>query len=352
MNDLPKPCRLRHKTKHGDDGILVVVFSQVRVPAGKFGLERLFAGTRHNCLFLNDTGNQWYVGLDEEIDAVIDEAVSQVQPTRIIHYGSSMGGYGALLTGLRRRDGEIHAFGPELRPGRPGYQSTDYGVPSCVHDIHPSGQQFPHHLHLYFGCFDPVDAAGAAETAQLFPEADLHLVKSSHASHDHLYSLNIIRKIIRTFDRDPGAELVARGLKADISEETLKQFAALGERLAAGDAVDPNLVRRLPGYDGNPGMIRLAAEAEANVLRLDRAFTTALQAEQLIENDPVLSTLPKRWRKEFPLKRVRWLIAQGQSEGAHQLLLETCRRFPVDDAMKELCHDLAVPLPSGCEPIE
>ncbi len=90
------------------------VFSQIRIPAGKFGLERLFAKTRHSCVFLNDTQSQWYLSAEQSIDCAIDDAIAQKNPERVICYGASMGAYGALVTGLRRQDGEIFAFSPEL----------------------------------------------------------------------------------------------------------------------------------------------------------------------------------------------------------------------------------------------
>ena len=103
--EAPPEASLRQRfvsgPQSGGSGILAVVYSQVRVPEGRFGLERLFTDTRHACLFLNDLRWCWYEGQTEAIDAAIDAAVAAAKPSRIIHYGSSMGGHAALAAGLR-----------------------------------------------------------------------------------------------------------------------------------------------------------------------------------------------------------------------------------------------------------
>ncbi|WP_417668201.1 hypothetical protein [Roseibium sp.] len=346
MHSTSTDARLQHRLKKGESDILVVVFSQVRVPPGKFGLERLFAGTRHHCLFLNDTANGWYIGLDADIDALVEQAIGEVVPARIIYYGSSMGGYGAMKTGLRRSDGAIHAFGPELRPGRPGYQSSAYGVAAGKHDLldtrQPDGAQ---RIDLYFGCLDPVDAANAAYAFDQFPSAHIHLLTSSHANHDHLYSLNIIRKIIRTFERDPENELAARDLLSDTSLETLATFGDVGEAMAAGSCRDNAHLRNLPEFDRNPGLMRAEAEILAMQDQFEAGVDLLTRAEEVIATDPVLKTLPKRWRKELPLLKVRWLQQAGKPMDAKAVLEQACATFPIDTAMRSLCGELQVPLP-------
>lgn len=336
--------RLRSRFKRGEGGHLIVVFSQVRVPEGKFGLERLFARTRHSCLFLNDTNNGWYLGLEDQIDAVVEQAVLATTAQQVVYYGSSMGGFGALTTGVRRRDGEVHAFGPELRLGRPGSQSRYYGVPPddprCP-DITEPLEGFAHPFHLYFGIYDPVDAAQVALAHTFLPGAQCHLLRSSHASHDHLYSLNIIRRLIMTFARDPATELATKDLLAKPDLDALMCFGALAEALAGCDPVDPARLLRLEGYAGNPGMMQLRAESLVRHGALDEACDVLLQAEALVNADDVLKTLPKRWRKTLPLRRVELLAKVGNLQAARILLEETSERFPLDNRMARLAEDLA-----------
>ncbi|WP_346893422.1 hypothetical protein [uncultured Roseibium sp.] len=342
LSDTPLPNRLQYLLAEGSGDTLVIVFSQVRVPAGKFGLERLFARTRHACLFLNDIENGWYLDLERGIHSTIDSALARTGARKVVYYGSSMGGYGALMTGLTRQDGDIHAFGPELRAGYPGSQSHDYGITADDPRLF-DWQKAPcpaFSVHLYFGVYDPVDATNAAAAARLLPDTRLHLLRSCHASHDHLYSLNLIRRIITTFQRDPETELASKGLLAAVEIEDLEAFGLLGERLAAGEPVRPEEVIALTGFAESPGMIRLAAEAAAS--SADRSWAIALleQAEDLIAADPVIRTLPKRWRKEFPLRRVQWLIGTGALADARELLTRTFETYPADDRMIKLAQDL------------
>ncbi|WP_346912931.1 hypothetical protein [uncultured Roseibium sp.] len=348
--DTALPNHLQHRLAEGYDDTLVIVFSQVRVPAGKFGLERLFARTRHACLFLNDTANSWYLGLENGIQSAIDDALAKTGARNVVYYGSSMGGYGALVTGLSRQDGAIHAFGPELRAGHPGSQSRDYGIAADDPGLFDF-QQAPRPVcpvHLYFGVYDPVDAINAAAAARLLPDARLHLLRSCHASHDHLYSLNLIRRIITTFSRDPETELASKGLLATVEMEDLEAYGLLAERLAAEEQIRPEDVIALSGFTKNPGMIRLAAEAAAASGDLSSAAALFRQAEDLVENDPVLRTLPKRWRKEIPLRRVECLIESGALPAARDLLVQTCDRFPVDERMAGIARALGV---RSCETV-
>ena len=95
---------LAHRFRVGGD-TLVVVFSQVRVPAGKFGLERLFASTTHSLLLLNQPANDWYRSCGEDIDRLIGEGVTIAKAGRVILYGSSMGAFTLLrrISGLASR---------------------------------------------------------------------------------------------------------------------------------------------------------------------------------------------------------------------------------------------------------
>lgn len=340
--------RLQKRFREGDSGILAVVFSQVRVPAGKFGLERLFARTRHDCLFLNDTGNGWYLGLEGEIDTAIDDARNRSTARTIIYYGASMGGYGALVTGLRRKDGTVHSFGAELRAGAPGSQSRDHGIApedTRLFDFERADIAPDQPVHLYFGIHDPVDAVNAACAARVLPAAELHLLHSCHASHDHLYSLNLVRRITTTFARDPAAELASKDLIADPDLEDLERFGRLAEGLAAGHRIARDEITALAGFQQNPGMMRLAAEAAAQTGSHDDAARYLKQAEDLIEADPVLRTLPKRWRKEFPLRRAECLLKAGNRTAAQAVFRQACGTFPVDDRMKAMARTMDVVLP-------
>lgn len=338
---------LRHRLAPGaGSGVLVVVYSQVRVPDGKFGLERLFSATRHACLFLNDVRNGWYRGQERTIDALIDQAEVEIKPQRIIHYGASMGGFAALVTGLRRSDGAIHAFGPELELGRPGSQSAAYGQthpgtsPEAL-ALEPAldalRRPLAHAAHLYFGHLDPVDSAGVARVLAQGLNGRLFDLASCHASHDHLYTLNVIRKITRTFDRDPEDELVARSLIRPLPRAFHEGFAAAGEAFAAGEGLVSARFDALAALaPGHVGLLRLRAEAAARAGDLPLAIDLMQAAEARIDQDPALHGLPKRWRKELPLARAGWLLSLGKADAALAMLADCQDKFGPDERIDAL----------------
>lgn len=316
--------------------VLAVVFSQARVPQGRFGLERLFAQTRHACLFLNGPDADWYRTCDEATDRAIALACDRARANRIVYYGASKGAYGALVTGLRRGDGEIYAFGPEFRLGLPGTQSglvmdadPDARDPLSMLKAAPDGPA----VHLVFGIFDAVDAQGAARCLQgeLPARAHTQILRSSHASHDHLYSLNIIRKLITRFDRDLSALCAERGLTADDRVADIARFAEAGAEFAAGRLAPALALETDPYADRNPGLALLVAEALVAAGQFGRAESRLAATQAAIDEDPVLGGLPKRWRKQLWRTRLSAREAAGDRQG-YRALLETARaRFPEDD---------------------
>lgn len=328
------------------EGILAVVFSQVRVPPGRFGLERLFAQTRHACLFLNGPDADWYRSCDDAVDRAIALACDRSSPQRIHYYGASKGAYGALVTGLRRGDGEIHAFGPEFRLGRPGTQSgqvmdedPDARDPLSMLQETSDGPA----VHLLFGIFDAVDAEGAARCLQgdLPARARPLTLRSSHASHDHLYSLNIIRKLITRFDRDLGTLCAERGLVADHAAGDIARFAEAGAEFAAGRPNAALALENDPYTACNPGLGLLVAEALIGAGDFDRAESRLAATQAFIDGDPVLGNLPKRWRKHLWRTRLSARRAAGDAQGYARLREEARSRYPEDEAFArdDGCND-------------
>ena len=326
----------------GGTDTLVVVQSQARVVPPRFGLERLFATTRHACLFLDCPDSAWYLGCEAATDAAIDAAVAAANPSRIIHYGASKGAHGALSTALRRRDGAAYAFGPEFELGQPGTQSGLYrapgqpGEPDLVRAL--ADTRTPHPLTLVFGLHDPVDAAGFARLARVpLPETLTVLaLRSPHASHDHLYTLNIIRKLIARFDRNLAGLCDKRGLISQEGASTASAFATAGHRLAAGDPPDPDALARdlVPAL--NPGHGLLLAECLLAAGRAAEAAEVLREAITLTESAKGLAAQPKRWRKQFWWQRILALERAGDMTGAGEVARAALARFPQDTDMTAL----------------
>ncbi len=332
----------------GRSGVLVVVFSQVRIPSGKFGLERLFAKTRHACVFVNDTHSQWYLNGEGTIDRVIDEAVAREKPERIIYYGASMGAYGALITGLRRQDGEIFAFSPELELGKAGTQSAAYlkvPAPDQAGLLALLSGSLRHPTHLFFGLFDWVDTRGYLAVRSLPPceNRNCYGVAGPHALHDQLYSLNIVRQLIKTFQRDASKLLSDRNLLAEPSLEDCETLVQLGEALARGEVMqlyeEPRPITINPGY----GLLK----AEHLTLQgRPREGAQLLQDwHHKLQNDAVMRTTPKRWRKSFLIRTSELYLGCYDHEKAADALIECARQLPIDERMLQIAAQLGLVLP-------
>ncbi|SFT78672.1 hypothetical protein SAMN05444141_103379 [Pseudovibrio denitrificans] len=328
----------------GRSGVLVVVFSQVRIPSGKFGLERLFAKTQHACVVLNDTTSQWYLDAEQEIDQAIDLAITQEQPERIIYYGASMGAYGALITGLRRQDGEIYAFSPELELGTAGTQSADYlarPAPDKLELLGPLAGDLRHPVHLLFGLFDWVDTCGYLAVQRLPESENLNCygIAGPHALHDQLYSLNTIRQLIKTFQRDIAELLADKNLLNSQSLTDCEVFAQLGHALACGEV--PSL-EASEALRSNPGYGLLEAEWLALLGKHHDGAELLREWHEILHNDAVMRTAPKRWRKAFLMRAAELYLQAGQASQARDALADCIRLFPVDENMRELAGQLDI----------
>ncbi|GHB26597.1 hypothetical protein GCM10007094_13630 [Pseudovibrio japonicus] len=333
----------------GHSGVLVVVFSQVRIPSGKFGLERLFAKTQHACVFVNDTRSQWYLNGEGTIDRAIDEAVAREKPERIIYYGASMGAYGALITGLRRQDGEIFAFSPELGLGTAGTQSAAYlevAAPDQAELLALLSGSLRHPVHLFFGLFDWVDTSGylAVRTLPSCDNRKCYGVAGPHALHDQLYSLNIVRQLIKTFQRDASKLLADRHLLAAPSVEDCEAFVQLGVTLAGGETIqftnEPRLV------SDNPGYALLKAEHLALQGRPLEGAQLLQDWHHILQNDAVMRTTPKRWRKSFLVRASELYLSSSNRRKAREALIECARHFPIDERMMQLAAQLELDVPA------
>lgn len=335
---------LAHRFRAGSD-TLVVVFSQVRVPAGKFGLERLFATTTHSLLLLNEPANGWYRGREATIDRLIDEAALAMKASRLILYGSSMGAFGATATAARHPEAELYAFAPDYRIGEPGSQSAaaDLVMRSDEADL---GRllRTPRRgiARVVIPLFDPYDAGVGARLADLPLPNEVTLVplRSSHEVHDHLYSLNIIRKVVATFRRDIANEAAARGLlvaSADWSAHA--EFAAARAAFNEGADLDLEaLLGLLP--ETNPGLTLLAAEVAERSGDIGRAVALLAGLDAAIAADPVLSGLAKRYLKDIPRRRIRLLKEAGDIAASYRVAVEAAARFPTDEGFAALVAGL------------
>ncbi|MBH0239460.1 hypothetical protein [Methylobrevis albus] len=332
-------------------GTLAVVFSQVRVPAGKFGLSRLFARTQHHGLFLNDLSGGWYRDQAAAIDAAIDAAAARLAPVlgaapRTVYYGSSMGAQGALATALRRGDGAAIVFGPDLVVGAPGSQSGRAGLhpgagdPDLLAALDAwSGPP----LDLVFGLFDPADGATAARIAGLRPSPTRRLVPvaSTHEVHDHLFSLNVVRRAIAGFSRPIADEVAAKGLLVPAPDwAALARLGEIAAAVHAGGAWPAPAAIDALGLGVHPGAALLAAEGAAAAGRPGAGADRLAATLAAIAADPALATLPKRAVKPLARRMIDLLLAAGRSDEARRHAVLWHEAHPDDDGFQALAASL------------
>jgi len=111
------------KSKHSKDA--VIVFSHTGYPPGKFAMTNALKSLRTHKIYVNCPDNSWYQEGIKGATQTIDESVQllsaiidSLKPSRVICVGMSMGGYAALLFGLKLKCDAIISFTPEIEIGQ------------------------------------------------------------------------------------------------------------------------------------------------------------------------------------------------------------------------------------------
>lgn len=204
-----------------DSTQLLLIFSSVDTPPGKFTLYRSTHELPLHLLYLNDKSNGWYQsgvpGLGNSIDdtiQAIEGLKSELGAKEIFTVGSSMGAYAAILYGLKLK-AHVLAFGPEIVLRLPGSRTLIYmpkESPVYVNDLRPliSSSQQP--IIVYAGEADPSDLL-AAYHLYGFPNVECVTVRAvAHKTPLFLERKIGISKIIQSFiDGNPVLDFPERG---------------------------------------------------------------------------------------------------------------------------------------------
>jgi len=170
---------------------LLVVFSPINIPKGKFGFSRFFAKEKRNVLFFN-CENTWYVDCIQEIEKIVESVLNDLNPKNVVFYGASMGGYAAARIGGQYPQYPSYLFGPELELYIPGSLS-DKNASIKQHNVDISC--FEHldfsNTVVLFGIYEPIDLKQYQISLNLDFFATIP-VKSPHAVHEELYYRDLI----------------------------------------------------------------------------------------------------------------------------------------------------------------
>ena len=96
-------------TVRPNTNLILLVFSAIGIPEGKFSMSRVFGNYEANIIYLNCPDNKWYLngikGLGNSLESTICSlkkiigAIDLKKDSLLVTTGSSMGGYGAVLYG-------------------------------------------------------------------------------------------------------------------------------------------------------------------------------------------------------------------------------------------------------------
>ena len=127
----------------------------------------------------------------------------------------------------------------------------------------------------------------------------------------------------------------------------LAAFAEIAATWDAGDPVDPDAVRAL-GLPDNPGAALLLAGSLETAGRPDEAAAVLADLADRIAASASLSSLPKRYLKEIPRRRIRLLTQLGRLDDAERVRSEAAGAYPTDIGFA----DPAVPSSGGDQPAD
>jgi hypothetical protein len=156
---------------------LVVAFSSWNAPAGRFRPYRLLLSLPYSLLFVNCPANAWYLtaipGLGRSPDAAIEALQGLIAASgcrRVVTYGGSMGGFGAIRFGLALAADAIVVHGVDALIGLAGSRSArgigDRSLLAAgrqeVRSWRDKAKRFPGRIHFFIGETDIQDGLHAA----------------------------------------------------------------------------------------------------------------------------------------------------------------------------------------------
>lgn len=165
-----------HRLVRKDSDTLLVSFSSIDTPPNRFRPYRMPALLPYSVLFVNCPSNEWYLGQipglgrnpDETLES-LGRLVARSGCRRVVMYGGSMGGFGAMLFGFELGADLIVAHGGEsiigLKGSHSGREIRDptliVRARKAVRSWRHSGRRFRGDLHAFFGETDIQDGIHA-----------------------------------------------------------------------------------------------------------------------------------------------------------------------------------------------
>ena len=176
---------------------LIIVFSPVNIPIGKFGFSRYLKNDSRHILFFN-CENTWYVDCIDEMHSIILQVIEEFTPKHVVFYGASMGGYAAMRIGGLFPEYPSFIFGSEIKLYMPGSLSHKQATIKMDNvDLTEFEELDFSNTVALFGVYEPIDLIQYKISLDLGFHSSIP-VRSPHAVHEELYYRELSEKLTQS----------------------------------------------------------------------------------------------------------------------------------------------------------
>ncbi len=169
------------KIQEGISGNVLLCFSSIGIPQGKFSSTNALKKSKHTVIYINTSDNDWYINGIPGIGGKIDDSVSLLTELilkyksvagTVCSYGGSMGGYGSLLYGCLLRVDLILATCPESEIYIPnGYSDRlskkKYAELPNIYEVVKKAVNSGVQIKLFYGSNPSLDYISAIKLAKI-----------------------------------------------------------------------------------------------------------------------------------------------------------------------------------------
>ena len=176
---------------------LIIVFSPVNIPTGKFGFSRYLKNEARHILFFN-CENTWYVDCIDEMHSIVLQVIEELTPEHVVFYGASMGGYAAMRIGGLFPEYPSFIFGSEIKLYIPGSLSQKQATIKMNNvDLTEFEELDFSNTVALFGIYEPIDLIQYKISLDLGFHSTIP-VRSPHAVHEELYYRELSEKLTQS----------------------------------------------------------------------------------------------------------------------------------------------------------
>jgi tetratricopeptide (TPR) repeat protein len=266
-------------------GDLAAVFFAARGSGREFGFYRIAHQLSATALLVKDPTNNWYNAGIDGLGATVDEIAASLRATvgnrRIVTFGSSMGGYAAILFGCLLGAEGCVALAPQTRLDSKLPLSPPAGMPLQAPELRRYLLESPStNVRIFIGGSDLVDAYHAYRVADL-PNVEVSvLADAGHSVAETLAGTDILREVVAA--TLAGTCQVPAGFEAGIEDAALRHVIedAVERHYFGGDPVPSlqTLLTARPRWAGAHQFLGQRYLSAKRFVEAERVLRDAVQA--------------------------------------------------------------------------